>query len=463
MGVLAEREEGGLVNAKVPRPWEDQVNETLADGVKRYKNTVLVDWHGYRRRPPRVLLGRRHPPPARGCGLATPSCRRRSPCVLAARPDHLGSGGAPCAKLVSRNAPLPRALNPGPRHRRRWRRRRRLPGRARSRARSRSPPRTTTRRSRSRSCAPGAAVHRATGPTARRWTSSASKTARHDQLARSRCRQRVIRRGDRHRRPVVLDQRRHRPRRGVPCVPHQRHLGQDRAGWLHDHPAAGEEPHPLAEARREPQDQGDRGRAAAEREVLEGEDPRGVPQHRLLRVRTPTASSRAASRFFITTDPGSRLPARQAPRRAHHRRGRAPRRRDLEPRGQQPVHVSRPRASSGAPTCCRRKSNRATSRRPRPTPPTTSRCPPGPPPEQLRPRTSSSSEVPGPPAQRPAPREHAEGAPRQAAQGRSEDLPPPSTRTCRTWPTTPPNNAEQPSGRRLGSSLVVDRPDAPVR
>lgn len=34
-----------LVNAKVPKPWEEQVNDTIADGVKRYKNAVLVDWH----------------------------------------------------------------------------------------------------------------------------------------------------------------------------------------------------------------------------------------------------------------------------------------------------------------------------------------------------------------------------------------------------------------------------------
>jgi lysophospholipase L1-like esterase len=34
-----------IVNAKVPRVWEDEVNQTLADGVKRYKNAVLVDWH----------------------------------------------------------------------------------------------------------------------------------------------------------------------------------------------------------------------------------------------------------------------------------------------------------------------------------------------------------------------------------------------------------------------------------
>ena len=35
-----------VLNTKVPRPWEDQVNQVLADGVKKYKNqAVLVDWH----------------------------------------------------------------------------------------------------------------------------------------------------------------------------------------------------------------------------------------------------------------------------------------------------------------------------------------------------------------------------------------------------------------------------------
>lgn len=34
-----------IINAKVPRPWEDEVNQVLGDGVKRYKNSVLVDWH----------------------------------------------------------------------------------------------------------------------------------------------------------------------------------------------------------------------------------------------------------------------------------------------------------------------------------------------------------------------------------------------------------------------------------
>ena len=36
-----------IVNAKVDRPWEQQVNDTLAAGVKKYKNAVLLDWHGY--------------------------------------------------------------------------------------------------------------------------------------------------------------------------------------------------------------------------------------------------------------------------------------------------------------------------------------------------------------------------------------------------------------------------------
>jgi hypothetical protein len=47
MGSLKGVKKVVLVNAKVPRVWEDQVNEVLADGVKRYKNAVLVDWHAY--------------------------------------------------------------------------------------------------------------------------------------------------------------------------------------------------------------------------------------------------------------------------------------------------------------------------------------------------------------------------------------------------------------------------------
>jgi hypothetical protein len=47
MDLLADREKVIVVNTRVPRPWEGQVNETLAAGVERYENTVLVDWHAY--------------------------------------------------------------------------------------------------------------------------------------------------------------------------------------------------------------------------------------------------------------------------------------------------------------------------------------------------------------------------------------------------------------------------------
>jgi hypothetical protein len=55
MTILSDRKKVVIVNAKVPRPWEEQVNDTLAAGVKRYKNAVLVDWHGYASQHPEFL------------------------------------------------------------------------------------------------------------------------------------------------------------------------------------------------------------------------------------------------------------------------------------------------------------------------------------------------------------------------------------------------------------------------
>jgi peptidoglycan/LPS O-acetylase OafA/YrhL len=34
-----------FVNLSVPRPWEEPNNQVIAEGVQRYPNTVLVDWH----------------------------------------------------------------------------------------------------------------------------------------------------------------------------------------------------------------------------------------------------------------------------------------------------------------------------------------------------------------------------------------------------------------------------------
>jgi peptidoglycan/LPS O-acetylase OafA/YrhL len=47
MGLLSDRNKVVIINAKVPRPWEQQVNDTLAAGVAKYKNAVLLDWHSY--------------------------------------------------------------------------------------------------------------------------------------------------------------------------------------------------------------------------------------------------------------------------------------------------------------------------------------------------------------------------------------------------------------------------------
>ena len=45
MRVLADVPKVVFVNVKVPRPWEQRNNDVIADGVRRYPNTVLADWH----------------------------------------------------------------------------------------------------------------------------------------------------------------------------------------------------------------------------------------------------------------------------------------------------------------------------------------------------------------------------------------------------------------------------------
>jgi lysophospholipase L1-like esterase len=47
MGILSDRNKVVIINAKVPRAWEQQVNDTFAAGVPKYKNAVLLDWHSY--------------------------------------------------------------------------------------------------------------------------------------------------------------------------------------------------------------------------------------------------------------------------------------------------------------------------------------------------------------------------------------------------------------------------------
>jgi lysophospholipase L1-like esterase len=47
MGILGDRQKVVIINAKVPRPWEQQVNDTFAAGVEKYSNAELLDWHDY--------------------------------------------------------------------------------------------------------------------------------------------------------------------------------------------------------------------------------------------------------------------------------------------------------------------------------------------------------------------------------------------------------------------------------
>ena len=35
-----------LVNTRVPRPWQQQVNETIAAVAQTYPNATVVDWYG---------------------------------------------------------------------------------------------------------------------------------------------------------------------------------------------------------------------------------------------------------------------------------------------------------------------------------------------------------------------------------------------------------------------------------
>jgi lysophospholipase L1-like esterase len=45
MRVLADVPKVAFVNVKAPRTWEQPNNNMLADKVRQYPNTVLVDWH----------------------------------------------------------------------------------------------------------------------------------------------------------------------------------------------------------------------------------------------------------------------------------------------------------------------------------------------------------------------------------------------------------------------------------
>ncbi|MFN8567123.1 MAG: hypothetical protein U0Z44_06280 [Kouleothrix sp.] len=51
MQLLADTRLVLFVNVKVPRRWEAPNNAVIADGVQRYPNTLMVDWHAASARP----------------------------------------------------------------------------------------------------------------------------------------------------------------------------------------------------------------------------------------------------------------------------------------------------------------------------------------------------------------------------------------------------------------------------
>ena len=55
MAELADAREVVIVNVKVPRPWETPNNEMLAEAVRRYPKTVLVDWHAASENRPEIF------------------------------------------------------------------------------------------------------------------------------------------------------------------------------------------------------------------------------------------------------------------------------------------------------------------------------------------------------------------------------------------------------------------------
>ena len=56
MQVLADVRRVVFVNVKAPRPWEQPNNNMLADGVRRYPNAELVDWHSASANRPELFV-----------------------------------------------------------------------------------------------------------------------------------------------------------------------------------------------------------------------------------------------------------------------------------------------------------------------------------------------------------------------------------------------------------------------
>ena len=112
-----------------------------------------------------------------------------------------------------------------------------------------------------------------------------SPAGRREQDGGRACRdQRVDARGDRRDRgQALLRAWRHRPGRDRACARRRRDRGPHRPGWVHDHPGA--RPQPLPHARADAAAESGRSvpRREARARLVEGQDPHGLSQRRLLR------------------------------------------------------------------------------------------------------------------------------------------------------------------------------------
>ncbi len=60
MQVLADRRLVVVLNVRVPRAWEDNNNRVIGEGVKRYRNAVLIDWYELTAKRPELFWNDGH-------------------------------------------------------------------------------------------------------------------------------------------------------------------------------------------------------------------------------------------------------------------------------------------------------------------------------------------------------------------------------------------------------------------
>jgi len=87
MQMLKDARKVVVVNVKAPRPWEQPNNEMLAEGVQRYPNAVLVDWHAASAGRPELFV-------EDGIHLQPEGQRLYADMIAAQLPDDVRSGAS---------------------------------------------------------------------------------------------------------------------------------------------------------------------------------------------------------------------------------------------------------------------------------------------------------------------------------------------------------------------------------